>query len=51
MDTTMFTANTMDACGAYCMDAVTAGLILLATVAIMVIGAIYTFAGICKRFR
>ncbi len=49
--TTIFTGTAMNACGAQCMDVITAGLITLATIAVMVIAGVYTFAGICKRVR
>ena len=52
MDTTaIFTRTTMSVCGAQCMDIITAGLVTMATFAVMVIAGVYTFAGICKRVR
>ncbi len=45
------TGATVDACGAQCMDIVTASLITMATLAVVVIACMYLFAGICKRVR
>ncbi|MBC7806974.1 MAG: hypothetical protein H7145_12575 [Akkermansiaceae bacterium] len=49
--TTIFNSPAMSGCGAQCVDMMTAGLIALATIAVMVIAALYAFAGICKRIR
>ena len=51
MDTTILTGTNFDACGAQCMDIVTAGLIALAVFAVIVMAATYFLAGICKRVR
>jgi hypothetical protein len=51
MDTTIFNNPAMNGCGAQCMDIVTAGLISLASVAVLIIAGVYCFAGICKRVR
>ena len=61
MNTTILTGSNWNACGAQCMDIVTAGLITLAVFAVIVMSATYflahlpatmaRIAGICKRVR
>ncbi|MBC8141980.1 MAG: hypothetical protein H7Y38_11125 [Armatimonadetes bacterium] len=43
--------TTGNACGAQCMDILTAAMITITALAVMVLAGTYALAGICKRMR